>query len=289
MKLTLPRVRIIVLATVAALTAWSGYLWLRSSSLVRVDDVTIKGVHGRYSRDIKRTLESVGRRMTTMHMRESDLEKSVALFPVVHSVSVSTGFPNHLKITVREYVPVARVTTAAGRRVAVASDGTLLPRLGQKKLPTVTVKEIPSSGRLQPGRALQLVGVLAGTPRALRPLVVSASFGPGGVRAIVRGGPIVYFGSPQQAAAKWISAARVIGDVSARGARFVDVRVAERPVVGTTPPAGLVSQAKPTTGPTPTAASRTTSQGSSGASATSGPGNSPQPSQTAAPTTGSQP
>jgi hypothetical protein len=283
--LTPGRVRIIVLATVVALTAWSGYLWLRNSSFVRVDDVTVKGVHGRYARDITRTLESVGRRMTTMHMRESDLEKSVASFPVVHSVSASTSFPNRLEITVREYVPVARVTTAAGRRVAVSSDGTLLPRLGQKKLPTVAVKEIPSSGRLKPGRALQLVGVLAGTPHALRPLVVSAAFGPGGIRAIVRGGPIVYFGSPQQAVAKWASAARVIGDVSARGARFVDVRVAERPVVGTTPPAGLVTQVKPAAGPTATAATRTASQGSSEASAPSGSGTSPQPSSTAAPTT----
>lgn len=290
MTLTVPRVRIAVLVIVAALTAWSGYLWLRNSSLVRVDDVTVKGVHGRYSRDITRTLESVARRMTTMHMREGDLEKSVALFPVVHSVSASASFPNRLEITVRQYVPVARVTTAAGRRVAVSSDGTLLPRLGGRKLPTVRVDEIPSTGRLEPGRALQLVGVLAGTPRALRPLVVSASFGPGGVRAIVRDGPIVYFGSPKQAVAKWASAARVIGDVSARGARFVDVRVAARPVVGATPPAGLVSQASPTGGPTAAAASSTASpassasQTSSESSPTTGPGTSPQPSSTGAQT-----
>lgn len=285
MTLTPARVRIIVLAVVVALTAWSGYLWLRNSSLVRVDDVTVKGVHGRYSREITRTLESVGRRMTTMHMRESDLEKAVASFPVVHSVSASTSFPSGLKITVREYVPVARVTTASGRRVAVASDGTLLPRLGQKMLPTVAVKEIPSSGRLQPGPALKLVGVLAGTPRALRPLVASAAFGPGGVRAIVRGGPIVYFGSPEQAAAKWASAARVIGDVTARGARFVDVRIAERPVVGTTPPAGLVTQARRAASPAATAASRTASQASAAPSGTSGTGTTSQPSSPAAPTT----
>ena len=61
------------------------------------------------------------------------------------SVSATTSFPNRLKITVHEYIPVARVTTAAGRRVAAASDGTLLPRLGQKKLPTGS--GIEASGR----------------------------------------------------------------------------------------------------------------------------------------------
>lgn len=241
MTLPLERVRIGVLALVAALTVWSAYLWLRNSSLVRVHDVKIEGVHGRYSRDIERTLETVGKRMTTMHVRESDLERSVRAFPVVQSVSASASFPNDLHITVHEYAPVAKVTTAEGRRVAAASDGTLLPRLAGRKLPSVRVDEIPSSGKIVDVRTLQLVRVLAESPRALRPLAVSAAFGPGGIRVTMRDGPMLYFGSPDRPAAKWAAAARVIGDVNARGARYVDVRVAERPVVGTTPPRALVS------------------------------------------------
>jgi len=87
------------------------------------------------------------------------------------------------------------------------------------------------------------VRVLAETPRPLRPLTVSAALGPGGVRVTMRDGPMLYFGSPRRAAAKWAAATRVIGDVTARGARYVDVRVADRPVVGTTPPQGLVAAA----------------------------------------------
>ncbi|HEV2769641.1 MAG TPA: hypothetical protein VGV40_05590, partial [Solirubrobacteraceae bacterium] len=48
----------------------------------------------------------------------------------------------------------------------------------------------------------------------------------------LRDGPVVHLGSAENLAAKWVSAAAVLGDPSSRGAAYVDVRMPERPVAG---------------------------------------------------------
>ena len=120
-----------------------GFLWLRDSSLVRVEHVKITGLTTRDAPAIRRTLRQAATRMTTLHYDARALERAVDAFPAVQSVSVAADLPKTLEIRVREHRPVAALQTGDGRRVAVASDGTLLPRSRRGSLPSVKVDSSP--------------------------------------------------------------------------------------------------------------------------------------------------
>jgi cell division protein FtsQ len=231
------------------------YLWLRDSSLVRVEHVKVTGLTTRDAPAIRRTLRQAALRMTTLHYDESALEQAVDAFPAVESVSAQADLPKTLEIRVREHRPVAALESGDGRRVAVASDGTLLPRTARRSLPTVKVDSIPAGARLG-GETLEerLVLVLAGAPTELRPLLTRAYRAQDGVRVAMRTGPTLRFGTPRRVAAKWAAAARVLADESAGGASELDVRLPERPAARfedevepvTTTPAAPTAPAGPT-------------------------------------------
>lgn len=227
------RIRFAFLALVLVGAGWSGYLWARDLSLFRVRHVTISGLDGREAPAIRRTLRQAGQRMTTLHVRQDELERAVDAFSSVRSVSASADFPNTLRVRVNEYVPVAVLTAPDGRRAAVSSVSTLLRAVGPKaRLPAVKVDAIPTSGTLEDEKARRLVSALARAPDALRPLLERAYATRQGIRVPIRDGPLLYFGDGRRLAAKWASAARVLADRAAKGARFVDVRLPERPVAG---------------------------------------------------------
>ena len=103
-------------------------LWLRDSSLVRVDDVQVTGLTTRDAPAIRRTLRQAAMRMTTLHYSEEALRPGGRRRSrPCESVSVDAELPHKLEIRVREHRPVAALVSGDGRRVAVASDGTLLP------------------------------------------------------------------------------------------------------------------------------------------------------------------
>jgi cell division protein FtsQ len=206
------------------------FLWLRDSSLVRVEHVKITGLTTRDAPAIRRTLRQAAARMTTLHYDAGALEQAVEGFPAVQAVSASAELPDTLEIRVREHRPVAALESGDGRRVAVASDGTLLPRSRRGTLPSVKVDAIPNEGRLE-GRSPEeiLVLVLAGAPPQLRPLLDRAYRAADGVRVAMRTGPTLRFGAPRRLAAKWAAVTRVMADPSAGGATELDVRLPDRP------------------------------------------------------------
>ena len=63
-----------------------------------------------------------------------------------------------------------------------------------------------------------------------------------GVRVSVRQGPVIQFGAPTRLAAKWAAATRVLADHGSGGARFIDVRLPERPAAGQTAPGSASTQ-----------------------------------------------
>jgi len=65
------------------------FLWLRDSSLVRVEHVKITGLTTQDSPAIRRTLRQAAMRMTTLHYDAAALEQAVEAFPAVESVSAS--------------------------------------------------------------------------------------------------------------------------------------------------------------------------------------------------------
>lgn len=212
-----------------------GYLWLRDSSLASVKQVTITGVDSREGAAIRQALRSAALDMTTLHVRTDALRSAVSPFPVVKAVKAQGDWPHRLRIEVIEYHPVA-VLVSGGRRLPVSSDGVLLRgELAAGSLPTIPVALTPGGGRVRSRATLDAIRVLAAAPAALRPLTSGIRSTRGGFRVSMRNGPQLIFGAPTDAAAKWAAATRVLADPTAKGARYVDVRMPGRPVAGPFP------------------------------------------------------
>jgi len=207
-------------------------LWLRDSSLVRVQRVSVDGVGGSEAAQIRRALRAEGLTMTTLHVREDALLGAVGQFPVVRSVRTETDFPHGLRIVVNAYEAVAALRASGGGLTAVAADGTLLRGTTTRGLPTVGVRSIPAGDRLGRGETLGAIRLLAAAPRPLRARVGRVYRGPRGLAAAMDNGPKLYFGPEARLDAKWGAAALVLAHRTSRAASYVDLRIPERPVAG---------------------------------------------------------
>jgi cell division protein FtsQ len=253
------------LLTVAAalLLLGAGYqFWLRDSWLVAVEKVTVTGLDTSHSERIRMALTAASRSMTTLHVDHEALERAVAGFPVVRELEVTTDFPHGLSIHVVEHVPAA-VAEGDGGRVAVSADGTILQDVPvEKRLPTVDVEGALGVEHLRDGRALASVAIAGAAPPALRGRISEVGVdGRLGQVAQLRDGPEVIFGDATRLGAKWAAASRVLADLEASGASYVDVRLPGRPAAGGLPaetivpvaPAGSTSTVPPGTPTDPAA------------------------------------
>jgi cell division protein FtsQ len=225
-----PRALGVVLAILAL--AAGGWVWLRNSSLVAVQRVTIVGVGGRDAQQIRTALLSAAHNMTTLNVKLAALRTAVEPFPVVKRLHVATDFPHRMRIEVVEQVPVALVSTA-GVRVAVAADGTLLHGASiPGSLPTIPLSVAPGGSRVT-GATLSVVRLLAAAPyQLLGKVSLAADLGAQGLVAQVRNGPKVYFGSDGDLGAKWAAAAAVLADPGSASADYIDVTRPSRPAAG---------------------------------------------------------
>ena len=225
-----PRALAAVLAVLAlGAGAW---VWLRNSSLVGVQRVTVVGVSGRDATQIRAALVAAARNMTTLNVKMGALRTAVAPFPVVKQLHVTTAFPHRMRIDVVEQVPVALIS-AAGQQVAVSADGTLLHDVSiPGSLPAIPLAVSPGGTHVT-GATLQVVRLLAAAPYQLLAKVSQATEGGAqGLQAQMRNGPKVYFGTDRDLGAKWSAAAAVLADPGSAGADYIDVTVPSRPVAG---------------------------------------------------------
>jgi cell division protein FtsQ len=216
-----------------------GWLWLRDSRLVAVDQVSVTGLSGSEAPRVRAALEGAARDMTTLHVRPDQLQTAVEPFPAIRAVDAHADFPHRLRIVVHEHVAVAALAAGADR-VPVAADGTLLRGSSTGGLPVVAVAAPPPGDRLADRRTLRAVVLLAAAPPQLRAKVLRVYAGPRGLTAPLAAGPVLYFGGADRLRAKWAAAARVLADRSSAGAIYVDLRLPERPAAG-----GLVAPAPP--------------------------------------------
>jgi cell division protein FtsQ len=212
----------------------AGYvLWLRDSSLVAVERVEITGLTNSDAGRVSAALTGAARDMTTLHVDREALERAVAGYPVVRGLEVSPDFPHALRVHVIEYQPAAIAVSDSGR-VAVAGDGTILR--GVKlvgRLPTVDVDGALGTDSLLDSTARGGAAVAGGAPAVLRARIVDVERRPeDGYVAELRDGPELIFGAATRLRAKWAAAARVLADLEARGASYVDLRIPSRPAVG---------------------------------------------------------
>jgi cell division protein FtsQ len=225
-----PRFLVVVVAVLAL--AAGGWVWLRSSSLVAVQRVTVIGVSGPDAGQIRSALIDAARSMTTLNVKMGSLRTAVEPYPVVKQLHVSTGFPHRMRIEVVEQVPVAMIS-AAGRQTTVSADGTLLHDTAVTgALPTISVDVTPGGTHVT-GVALSEVRLLAAAPYALLAKVAEVSSDAAhGLVAQLRNGPKLIFGTGGDVSAKWISAVAVLADSSSAGAPYIDVTVPARPAAG---------------------------------------------------------
>jgi cell division protein FtsQ len=221
----------VAVLAVLALAA-GGWVWLRNSSLVAVQRVTIVGVSGRDAHQIRAALSSAAHNMTTLDVKMSALRTAVAPYPVVKQLHVAADFPHRMRIDVVEQVPVAMIA-AGGLRIPVSADGTLLRGTSvPESLPAISLPVSPGGTRVT-GSTLQVIRLLAAAPYQLLPNVSQATAnGTHGLEAQLRNGPALYFGSDDDLDAKWAAAAAVLADSGSAGADYIDVTVAARPAAG---------------------------------------------------------
>jgi cell division protein FtsQ len=266
-----PSLRVVVacIGVIALLAV--GWLWLRDSSLVSVDRVSVTGQSGPDAAQIRTALIAAARNMTTLDVRMDQLRTAVAPYPVVKDLRVSTQFPHGIRIRVIEQIPVGAVT-AGGRTIAVAGDGTLLHDVVvSARLPMIPLRVPPGGSRLTDGDALRAVAVLAAAPWQLLARVTQVTTISGhGLAAELRSGPTIYFGDAGRLAAKWIAASEVLADRGSAGAAYIDVTDPERPAAG-----GGPSSAAGGTAASGTAAGAGTASTASGAASQTASGNAP--------------
>jgi cell division protein FtsQ len=224
-----------LIALLAALLLTALYmLWLRDSSLVAVEEVTVTGLTSRDADRVRVALASTAETMTTLHVDEARLERAAAAFPVVAAIETRPDFPNGMTIRVIEHRPAALIE-AGGRRLPVAGDGSVLSGLpAEGDLPTIELQMAVPQDRLGPGAARDSARVAGAAPIPIQRRLDSLARegGARGVVAQIADGPEIVFGSVDRVAAKWAAAIRVLADEDAAGAAYIDVRIPERPVAG---------------------------------------------------------
>ena len=229
-----------------------GWLWVRDSPLVSVERVTVTGLRGPDSSQIHSALVGAARSMTTLDVRLSALRTAVAPFPIVKGLRVKTQFPHGMRIGVTEQVAVGAVA-ARGRRIAVASDGTMLPSISAAGLPSIPVSVLPGGSRLTGTGIRGEVALLAAAPAWLRTHVTQvASTSTNGLTADMHNGLKIYFGTASELRAKWAAAAAVLADPGSEGATYIDVTVPQRPAAGGVAGAAQAGQSTVPSGTTST-------------------------------------
>jgi cell division protein FtsQ len=255
-----PRARrwLAVGVVVAALLAALYLLWLRDSSFVAVEQVTVTGLTSEDSERVRTALAATAETMTTLHVDEGRLQDAAAAFPVVARVEAKPEFPNGMTIHVVEHRPVA-LAVAGGREQPIAGDGSVLEGIAvESDLPTIDLHVAMPQGRLGPGAARDAALAAGAAPPVIsrRVEAIGREGGAHGVVAELEDGTELVFGTTEALPAKWAAAIRVLASEDAEGATYVDVRIPERPVAGglaatTVAPVAPVTETPSTPVPTP--------------------------------------
>lgn len=218
-----------------------GWLWLRDSSLVQVEQVRIAGLTGPQAPQVRAALTKAARDMTTLDLSPSTLSAAARPYVTIKAVRASAHPLHRLDITVTSRPPVATLPVD-GERIPLAADGTLLRGIAVPgDVPALPTAPLPAGPALQRGAAAVALAAAAAAPAPLRAHVTRIFFGAHGMEADLRGGPVVYLGNGHRLRAKWVAAARMLGDPAAQGAKYLDVRIPERSVAGGLPPLGQPS------------------------------------------------
>jgi len=210
-----------VLLAVAAVALLGAWLLVRDNGLLDVERVRVVGATGPDAPEIRAALTRAATGMTTANVDGDALRDAVADFATVRDIEVDRDLPRGLTLRVVERAPVA-VVQEGGQRVPLAADGTMLRG-------ATAPENLPALRDATDDRLLALV---ASAPAPLRRRARRAFRGPNGLTLAMDEGPSLWFGRGDRLAAKWAAAARVLADPASEGARYLDLRIPERPAAG---------------------------------------------------------
>jgi len=218
----------------------SWFTWFRDLPLFEIRDVQVTGTDSLSSTEEKEEADALTEAvtaslggMTTLHVRQDELERALAEWPRVAGVRVETDFPNGAtaRLDLRED---GSVIGEGDNAVLVATDGTLLGPAGEgtETLPRIG-GEPPADDRAGLGgpRLSQAI-VLGAVPTEIRPFVDSSRLGEEGIEVELSNGLRLIFGDDSKSSSKWKAATTVIADPELAGAEYVDLTVPWRPAVG---------------------------------------------------------
>ena len=233
-RLPHPRLPVRWVAALAAVLVVlsAAWLWLRDSPLAEVRQIEITGLSTSQSGDVRAALHEAAMDMTTLHVREEELNDAVRRFSSVAGLRVDADFPHRLHIEVVERHPVA-VVVLGGDVVPVGANGRLMRDMKPAQpLAEVKADRIAPGDRITDPKAVRTIDVLSEAPPRLRRRVRRAFSGPKGLTLDVRRGPQLIFGTADDAEMKWMAVARVLAEPAAAGAVYLDVRVPGRVAAG---------------------------------------------------------
>ncbi len=243
-----PRGRIALLVVLASLPLLAGgWLLLRKSPFVSVQQVHVSGLHGAQAGAIDEALVNAAHHMSTLDVNRGALRAAVSGFPVVRQVIATPHFPHGLSIRVVEQPPVAALVVGSSR-TAVAADGVVLgSTLASSSLPIIGgYRELGAGQHVDDAGLREILSVLGAAPAPMRRAIARAYVSRRGLTLQMRNGLLAYFGDASRPHAKWLSLDSVLADSSSQGASYVDVRIPGRPAAGfpagVTPPAQSSSE-----------------------------------------------
>lgn len=240
LKRVVEPINLLTIAVVLLCLVGTYYFWFRDSQFVAVERVAVEGVDGPGSEQITAALTEAAGGMTTLHVRQDELDAAVAGFPTVIGVEAEADFPRGLTITVNDRPPTM-LAKHGGRVSPIAADGTVLSGVDVQGagLPEAEVSALPERGSLE-GEDLQLALVVGAVPEPLRELISDLEVGdPEGVQVTLDGEVPIHFGSGERAADKWAAAAALLASPKLDTLTYIDVRVPERPAIGGAAPSTL--------------------------------------------------
>jgi len=212
---------------IAGVVLFGLFFLLKGSSLFAVKKVQIIGLTGERAQRVRNA--SLGQ--STIDFDEEAVRSAATGKQPIRSLKVDTHPLHGVTVTVDLYMPVAAAGLSATAVQAVAADGTVLPGVSVAGLPVV--QTAVAGGYVRGKVVLESLKVLAAAPSQFRRRVKAFAKDPKfGLFATMDNGTKIYFGDASLAGRKWAAASTVLADPKVAGAKYVDVRVPRRPVVG---------------------------------------------------------
>jgi cell division septal protein FtsQ len=239
----LPSVRSLAVGFGLLAAALALYVGARESSVFSVRSVEVTTEPSGQTRLVERALAPLAG-TSLLAIDEAAIARRLEGLPHVHLLGYDRSFPNGLRVVVSVERPVA-VLRRANENWLVSGEGRVLRRLTRRlrrPLPVVWIPrglepEIGTVLRAEhPARAVAaLASLRTSAPTFLRRVWYVAE-GDDGLTMVLRDRFEVRLGDAVDLAVKVEAARRVLAELRASGstATYVDVAVAERPVVGAT-------------------------------------------------------